>query len=261
MKRLVYIALLLLLASCGSHKKTARRTESTPVEVYRKDSDRNGKDAAETVNKYGDKLVAEARRWIGTPYKYGGETRKGTDCSGMIMVIYRDVAGIKIPRNSGKQQEYCALIPKRDLAPGDLVFFTSSKRGHVSHVGMYAGRGRFIHASSSRGVMMNSLDEDYYIRHYHSAGRVPGTAAKGKREKMEKEIPEELPAPRPFRFEAVDNTPGRSGVGGSGQNSTPRPRPVVVTETIRVVEVRVDTVYVPVPAEPDSIASEVNRAF
>ena len=150
---------------------------------------------------------------IGPPYKYGGESRKGTDCSGLTMVVYRDVAGIKIPRNSGKQQEFCSRISRNALSPGDLVFFSSSRKGSVSHVGIYAGSGKFIHASSSRGVILSSLDEDYYRRHFHSAGRVPGTQAKtGNNSKDPDPIVETL-APRPFKFETVNHMPGREAPG------------------------------------------------
>lgn len=244
MKRIfIYISVILLLASCGGQRKTVKPvpepSQETPVIVT---------DARD--NRFGEKIVAQARKWIGTPYKYGGESRKGTDCSGLTMVVYRDVAGIKIPRNSGKQQEFCSRISRNALSPGDLVFFSSSRKGSVSHVGIYAGSGKFIHASSSRGVILSSLDEDYYRRHFHSAGRVPGTQAKTGNNSKDPDPIVETPAPRPFKFETVNHMPGREA-------------PVVVTETVRIVEVRVDTVYIPLPSsdEPDSISTEVRNAF
>ncbi len=122
------------------------------------------------------RIVAEANKWIGTPYRYGGEKRgKGTDCSGMVMVIYRDIAGVKLPRSSREQQSFCKKIERKKLAPGDLVFFASKAGGaRVGHVGIYRGKGEFVHASSSRGVIVSRLDEKYYQRHYHSGGRIPG---------------------------------------------------------------------------------------
>lgn len=244
MKRFfLYISIILLLASCGGQRKTVKPVPESPEDVPVIAPDTHD-------NRFGEKIVAQARKWIGTPYKYGGESRKGTDCSGLTMVVYRDVAGIKIPRNSGKQQEFCSRISRKSLSPGDLVFFSSSRKGSVSHVGIYAGSGKFIHASSSRGVIISSLDEDYYRRHFHSAGRVPGTQAK--KGKVSKDVNPvvETPAPRPFKFETVDHLPGREA-------------PVVVTETVRVVEVRVDTVYIPLPPpdDTDSISTEVKKAF
>lgn len=240
MKRIIVcISVLILLASCGGHRKAVKPSPDTSYEELQPDFT-SGKDLP------GERIVSQARRWLGTPYRYGGETRQGTDCSGMVMVLYRDVAGIKIPRNSGKQQEFCKHIQRSELNPGDLVFFSSSRKGRVSHVGIYAGRDKFIHASSSQGVIISSLDEDYYRRHFHSAGRVPGVFSKSVTEQKEPELLQ----PRPFHLETVDRMPGRK-------------TPVVEKETVRIVEVRVDTVYVPSPTseEPDSIISEVKNAF
>lgn len=237
MKRIIVcISVLILLASCGGHRKAVKPSPDTSYEELQPDFT-SGKDLP------GERIVSQARRWLGTPYRYGGETRQGTDCSGMVMVLYRDVAGIKIPRNSGKQQEFCKLIQRSELNPGDLVFFSSSRKGRVSHVGIYAGRDKFIHASSSQGVIISSLEEDYYRRHFHSAGRVPGVYAATKKDKTGQDN-----GPKPFRFEPVDRLPSHQA-------------PVVVTETIRVVEVRVDTIYLPSPSYADTIAAEVKSAF
>lgn len=121
------------------------------------------------------KVVAEAQNWIGTKYKYGGHSRNGTDCSGFIMQIFEDIAGIKLPRDSRSQQAFVEPLKRGDLAPGDLVFFASKVGGsRVGHVGLYIGKGNFIHSSTSKGVIISNLDETYYDRHYHSSGRVPG---------------------------------------------------------------------------------------
>lgn len=127
------------------------------------------------------KIVAEARNWVGTRYCYGGKSRNGTDCSGMVMTIFDDVAQLKLPRNSAKQQEFCKALKQKELMEADLLFFSTSKKGaRVNHVGIYIGDGKFVHASTSKGVIVSSLDEPYYVRHYHSSGRVPGLAVKTK---------------------------------------------------------------------------------
>ena len=118
------------------------------------------------------RLVREARKWIGTPYRYGGQTRSGTDCSGLTMVLFEDVYGIKLPRSSALQREFAMPIGERDLQPGDLVFFVTSGGSQVSHVGVFVGSGKMIHASVSKGVIESALDEKYYRQHFHSAGRV-----------------------------------------------------------------------------------------
>ncbi len=120
-----------------------------------------------------DQLVAEARKWIGTPYAYGGHSRKGTDCSGFTMELFLKVYDLKLPRSSAMQQQYAHPLERGELEPGDLVFFATGKsRKRVSHVGLYVGNGRMIHASASRGVMESGIDQSYWVKNYHSSGRV-----------------------------------------------------------------------------------------
>lgn len=118
------------------------------------------------------RLMAEASKWIGSPYLYGGTKKSGVDCSGFVMNIYLDALESKLPRSSRDQQAYCSAIKKSDLKPGDLVFFaTGSDSDRVSHVGVYIGDGRMVHASSSRGVIITDITTNYYVKHYHSSGR------------------------------------------------------------------------------------------
>lgn len=180
----ILLSLLLFAGGCKSSKNAGTRRDGYKSEI-RKDSDRKSKDKAkrDIVRKSGNELVAEAERWLGTPYRYGGAERgRGTDCSGLTMTVYRSVLGLKIPRSSAEQQKFCAPLKRDKLEAGDLVFFSSRKGGgRVSHVGLYVADGVFIHASSSRGVIASHLDERYYATHYHSAGRVPGVRKSGKR--------------------------------------------------------------------------------
>jgi hypothetical protein len=129
----------------------------------------------ETTVVQGSALVAEARKWIGTPYRYGGCDRDGTDCSGFVMSVYKNVCGIKLPRSSSEQRSYCMEVSRNKTSVGDLVFFGSESK--VSHVGLYIGNGEMIHASTSRGVMVSSIDSGYWLDHYCGAGHV---AAAGK---------------------------------------------------------------------------------
>ncbi len=118
-------------------------------------------------------LLSEANKWLGTPYQWGGNDRNGVDCSGFVLKVYLNALGIKLPRTSATQHKYCSSIPKNSLQPGDLVFFATNKNHDgVSHVGMYIGDGKMVHASSSRGVIVSALDETYYTRTYFGAGRV-----------------------------------------------------------------------------------------
>ena len=120
------------------------------------------------------KLYKELKKWLGTPYEYAGHTcGEGTDCSGMVMEVYLEIYGIKLHRNSAKMlEENCRPIDLDDLREGDLVFFITSSDGHVSHVGIYLKDNKFVHASSSRGVAVDDLRQNYYATHFHTAARV-----------------------------------------------------------------------------------------
>lgn len=116
-------------------------------------------------------LVEEAAGWIGTPYLYGGKTKEGADCSGLVMEVYRQVCGVKLPRSSAAQSMWCQPVAPEKMQPGDLVFFSADSM-QVSHVGMFIGDGQMIHASSSRGVMVSPLNNPYWLSRFYSIGRV-----------------------------------------------------------------------------------------
>ena len=111
-----------------------------------------------------ERLVRQARTYVGVPYRYGGMSRSGMDCSGLVVRLFREVCGIRLPHSTGRLWGAGAAIPLRSMAAGDLVFFRIAGESIPSHVGVYLGRGRFIHASSSRGVIISKLSEDYYKR-------------------------------------------------------------------------------------------------
>lgn len=180
----VLIATALVLGGCHS-RRAATRTQQrlTPAHVI-----------PSTPGQISD-LVREARKWIGTPYAYGGHSRRGTDCSGMIMELFSFVYDIKLPRSSAMQCEYSRPVKFDDMKPGDLVFFATGRAARVNHVGLYVGDGRMIHASSSRGVMESALNEKYWQRTLHSQGRIVETDAKKRDKKKKKELPQPEPAP------------------------------------------------------------------
>ena len=109
------------------------------------------------------------QQWVGTPHRMGGATRKGTDCSGFVQHLYRDIFQQKIPRSTAQQIRAGQLVVKKQLRPGDLVFFRIPYKG--PHVGIYLGREDFAHASTSKGVMISSLEDDYWRTSYWTARR------------------------------------------------------------------------------------------
>lgn len=118
-----------------------------------------------------DELYDAVQSWIGTPYLYGGETKAGVDCSGFVGHIYQQVYHRRLHRVANDMQQDCTLITRSELREGDLVFFTNSK-GRVSHVGVYLKDGIFAHSSTSRGVILSSLSDSYWSKHFYKGGHV-----------------------------------------------------------------------------------------
>ncbi len=108
--------------------------------------------------------------WYGTPYKIGGTSRNGVDCSGFVMTAYRDLFAVRLPRTTKAQVKAGVSIVQDQLQPGDLVFFRPPYK--TRHVGIYLGSGEFAHASVSQGVMVSHLSNDYWRGAYWTARRV-----------------------------------------------------------------------------------------
>jgi hypothetical protein len=108
--------------------------------------------------------------WYGTRYRFGGTTKRGIDCSSFTQKLYAQTYGLEIPRTAVTQYAASKRIKRDDLQEGDLIFFHTTRSG-ISHVGVYLGNDRFVHASSSRGIVINNLNESYYVNAYRSAGR------------------------------------------------------------------------------------------
>jgi lipoprotein Spr len=116
-------------------------------------------------------LLENVDQWYGVRYRTGGNTKSGVDCSGFTVAVYAAVYGINLPRVSREQYRISRKISTTELQEGDLVFFNTNGSG-ISHVGIYLGNNKFIHASVSRGIMVSGLFEPYYLKRYYGAGRI-----------------------------------------------------------------------------------------
>ena len=114
--------------------------------------------------------------WLGVKYRYGGNTKNGVDCSGLVCNLYKQVYEIKLERTTANiLKKNCIAVSRNKLHEGDLVFFKTlgSAQSRVpTHVGIYLKNGKFIHASTSKGVMVSSLSEAYYVRTWITGGKV-----------------------------------------------------------------------------------------
>jgi len=149
-----------LLAACTAHRvepPTITHVARTPEQLRANPND----------------VLFRAFGLVGTPYRYGGNTPAGGfDCSGLVGYVFRDVAGIVLPRSSeGISRVDAPDIARSRLESGDVVFFHASR--HVSHVGIYVGKGRFVHAPNEGGtVRLDEIDAPYWREHYAGAKRI-----------------------------------------------------------------------------------------
>ena len=106
----------------------------------------------------------KVKKYLGIPYRRGGTSRKGMDCSSFVRTVYNKFFGIHLPYTAGAQFDSSKFkkISTHEIQPGDLIFFATSKKKRISHVGMYVSDGQFIHATSSLGITMSSLDNRYW---------------------------------------------------------------------------------------------------
>ncbi|SHK10232.1 C40 family peptidase [Chryseobacterium polytrichastri] len=166
-----------LIISCGSSKSvaskrnTSNKTIAKSENIRKLDSKFDGK-----VPKSINSVLKDAEKYMGTPYKFGGNTSSGFDCSGFTVKVFEE-NDFNLPRRSSDQAEAGQKIDITEVKPGDLLFFATAGGSRVSHVGIVHdistdGEVKFIHASTSKGVIISSLNEKYWNKAYLHAQRV-----------------------------------------------------------------------------------------
>ena len=167
----------LVIISCGSSKKVVvkreipTKTVAKVANLKKLESNYSGKNSAEV-----NELLKDAQKYLGAPYKYAGNTSSGFDCSGLVCKVF-DENSTKLPRRSEDQSSQGKSISIKEAKPGDLVFFATSGGSRVTHVGIVHdigndGEVKFIHSSTSKGVIISSLNEKYWNNAYLFARRV-----------------------------------------------------------------------------------------
>jgi cell wall-associated NlpC family hydrolase len=171
-------ALLLLTASLAAHASPPRGEEEPRPGPERligrlEQAGQNVIEQAATVRHQATGLVVHALGFLGVPYRRGGESAAtGFDCSGFVRAIYEQTFGLVLPRRANEQAAATQAIERSELQPGDLVFFNTMRRA-FSHVGIYVGEGKFIHAPRAGAqVRVESMATSYWVRRFDGARRV-----------------------------------------------------------------------------------------
>ncbi|MCQ4034493.1 C40 family peptidase [Kaistella montana] len=171
-----YVFAMMVLVSCGSSKTVVKRSSPTKTVAKSPDLKTLSSHYSGNINGQIKEILKDAEKYLGAPYKYAGNTSAGFDCSGLVSKVF-DENDKKLPRRSEDQSNTGKEISIKEAKPGDLVFFATSGGSRVSHVGIVQdigndGEVKFIHASTSKGVIISSLNERYWNKAYLFARRV-----------------------------------------------------------------------------------------
>jgi len=169
---LFLLIVLFLYSGCAPRFAERRPALRSKKENVQKSYERIQKAERKNSNFYLRKIFYPIKAYIGTPYKFGGDTRRGMDCSGFVCKVFQESFKKKLPHNASQQYLRSTKVSSSDLRLGDLVFFSINRTGSIGHVGIYLGDDYFAHASTSLGITVSMLTEKYYRSRFIGAGRV-----------------------------------------------------------------------------------------
>lgn len=153
-----------------AESENRRETGEAPTsEEVRAPASEQGNASASKAQRIESRVRTAMQPWMETPYKFGGETKNGVDCSGLVQALYEDAFGIGLPRTTGQQHKEGRRIDRSQMRAGDLIFFRTGDSQR--HVGIYLEDRKFVHASSSQGVTVSPLKYDYWQNHYWKTKR------------------------------------------------------------------------------------------
>lgn len=175
------IIILVLIWSCSSHVKFTsddiKEVRDFTVKMYNNsveyldelEEQLNSQYYTPEAKEKSSTLLESSKEWLGTPYKFGGTSKNGVDCSGFVLNVYKDM-GVELPRTSRQQYAFTSEVSNSNRKPGDLVFFRKGSR--INHVGIYIGNNKLVHASTSKGVIIQDLDNSYLKQRFAGYRRV-----------------------------------------------------------------------------------------